>query len=145
FGDRCMRYCHDEKIGSWQKLVEFFRGVKLLYSLRQMGAPSINADNAHAKRMTQTSGFAADAADAEDQGGSLREVHDASVQGPGQILAAHLLGHVVVKPSRKREHERHDVCADVIIVDFAEVSHHHRMRDKLGIVETGWRGGLRGL
>src|SRR5262245_65014705 len=63
-----VRDCHNEEVGLRQKFVELFRAVKLLHFLWRMGAPAIHADDAHAKRMTQTGGFATDATDAEDQG-----------------------------------------------------------------------------
>ena len=60
-------------------------------------------------------------------------------------LAAQLLREVVVQPAREGEHEGHDVRADVIVVDLAEVGDDDRMRDQLRVVVAGGRRGLRRL
>src|SRR6516162_6754619 len=104
-----MRDRHDEEVGLRQKLVELFRTVKLVHTLRGMVTPSIYPDHAHSERMAQASGFAANATNAEDQGGSFGKVHDSSIQRSGQIFAPHLLGHVVVKSPPESEDECHDV------------------------------------
>ena len=73
--------------------------------------------------------------DVEDQRGGLGQVDDPRILGPAQILAAHLLGQVVVKPPSEGEHKSHDVRADVIVEDFAEIRHHYWMIDQLRVVQ----------
>ena len=84
---------------------------------------AVDADHAHAEGLAQARRLAADAADAEDQRGALGQVHDAGVERARRVLAAHLLRQVVVQAAREREHERHDVRADVIVEDLAEIGH----------------------
>ena len=60
-------------------------------------------------------------------------------------LAPELLRQVDVQPPRERQHEGHDVRADVVVVDLAEVGDDHRMRDQLRIVEPRRRRRLRRL
>src|SRR5262245_59469830 len=95
--------------------------------------------------MTQTRRLAANAADAKDEGDRLRQMHNTGIMRPGCIFAAHLLWQVVGKAPREREDEGHDGRADVIVEYLAKICGHHRVGDKLRVVETGRRGDLRGL
>src|SRR6266851_2989908 len=63
----------------------------------------------------------------------------------GPPLAPELQRQVVVEPAREREHEGHDVRADVVVVDLAEVGDHRRVRDQLVVIVAGGRRSLRGL
>ena len=116
--------------------------MQLVHAFRPIGAPTIDADHTHAECLAQARRLAADAADAEDQGGALGQVQDAGVERSRRILAAHLLRQVGVKIAREGQHERHDVRADVIVEDLAEVGDLNRVRDQLGIVEASRRRGV---
>ena len=50
-----------------------------------------------------------------------------------------------MQPAREGENERHDVRADMVIEDLAEICHHGGVRDQLGVVPAGRRGRLRRL
>ena len=119
--------------------------VQLVHALRSIGPSRVHADHAHAECVAQARRLGADAAHAEDQSSRLGQVHDAGIERPGAILATHLLRQVGVKIAREGEDERHDVRADVIVIDLAEIGDHDGMRDELGIIEAGRRSGLRGL
>jgi hypothetical protein len=96
--------------------------------------------------MSRPRGLGADAAHAHDQRGRVGQVEHAALLAPLRLpLATHLAREVVVKAAREREDERHDVGADHVVVDLAEVRHDHGVRDERGRVVAGGRRGLRRL
>ena len=111
----------------------------------RLAPPRVDADHAHAEGLRQPRRLAADAAHAHDQRGGLGQVHHAGIGRRGPPLAPELERQVVVEPAREREHEGHDVRADVVVVDLAEVGDHHRVRDQLVVIVAGGRRGLRRL
>ena len=90
-------------------------------------------------------GLRADAADANDQRGGFRQMDDTVVLGRLLPLAAQLLRDVDVQAAREREHESHDMRADVVVEDLAKVGDLDRMRDQFRKVIAGGRRGLRRL
>ena len=50
-----------------------------------------------------------------------------------------------MQAARKAEHEGHDVSADVVVEDLAQIGHHDRMLDQRRIVESSGRRDLRRL
>ena len=50
-----------------------------------------------------------------------------------------------MEPPREREHEGHDVGADVVVEDLAKIGDDGRVRDQLVVIEAGGRRGLRRL
>jgi hypothetical protein len=54
-------------------------------------------------------------------------------------LSPELLRDVAMQAARERQDEGHDVRADVVVEDLAEVRHDHRVRDELRIVVPGGR------
>ena len=146
FGRRRMRDRHDDEVGAAAaarraRRADAARRHPRGASLRRASI----ADHPHAEGLAQARRLAADAAHADDQRRRLGQMHDAGVERLGLLFAAHLLRQVVVQAAREGQHEGHDVRADVIVEDLAEVGDHHGVRDQLGIVVPGRRRRLRRL
>ncbi len=65
--------------------------------------------------------------------------------GAGRHSSIQLLRQILMQPAREGEDERHDVRADMVIEDLAEICHHGGVRDQLRVVPAGRRGRLRCL
>ena len=50
-----------------------------------------------------------------------------------------------MQPARESEDERHDVRADMVIEDLAEICHHRGVRNQFRVVPAGRRSRLRRL
>jgi len=84
----------------------------------------------HAKRGGEARGLRADPAHADDERGGLRQVDHAAIVRLPAPLAPELPRQVVLEPARERQDERHDVRADVVVVDLSEIRHHDGMSDQ---------------
>ena len=127
-----MRHRQDHEIGGRQQRVELVAAVQFGNARRLVAAPLIDADHPNAECSAKPSDLAADAADPDDERRRLGRMHDPGVLRQLLPFAVQLLRKVVLQTAREGEHKRHHMCADVIVVDLAEVGDLHRVRDQLG-------------
>jgi hypothetical protein len=135
----------DHEVGLGQEGVQVLGARQLEDAGRGLATAGIDADHPHAEGVREPGGLASDAAHPHHQRGGLGQVHHPGVDRRRLPLAPELQRQVVVQPAREREHEGHDVGADVVVVDLAEVGDHHRVRDQLAMVVAGGWGRLRSL
>ena len=146
-GRRRVRHGEDDEVGQRQQRVERVGPVEL--RARPGGASRRRASTPITRMPKAAASRAASAPmppTPDDQRRRLGQVDHAAVSMRLRPpLAPELLREIVVQPAREREHEGHDVGADVVVVDLAEIRDDGRVRDQLRIVEARRRRGLRRL
>jgi hypothetical protein len=145
-GGRRVGHCQHHEVGEREQRIERVRSVQLPDAGRRVTPARVHAGHVHPEGLHQPRRFGADAAHADDQRGGVGQVDDAArfpaLRAP---FTLELPREVVVKAARERQDERHDVRADEIVVDLAEVRDRDRMRDQRGRVVSGRRRRLRRL
>jgi hypothetical protein len=119
--------------------------VQLQHARRRFTTPRVDAHDVHPERGREPCRLAADPADADDQRRGLRQVDHAAVIGLPPPLSPQLSRKVVVESAGERQDERHDVGADVVVVDLAEIGHGRRVSDQRRRIVAGRRRRLRRL
>ena len=136
-----VRHGQDHEIGGGQQRVELVAAVQLGNPGRCVAPALVDADHPHPERGGEPRDLATDPADAHNECRRLGEMHDTGILRQPLPFAPELLRDVVMQPAGKGEHKGHDMRADVVVVDLAEIGDRHRVRDQLGIVIAG--GGCR--
>jgi len=138
-GRRRMRHGEDDEIGARQKGIERLGTVKLHHAGRRIPPARVHPDHPHPEGGGEPRGLRADPAHAHHERRGLGQVDDPGVERRRAPHSLELSRQVQVQPAREGQEEGHDVRADMVIVDLAEIGHDRRVRDQLRVVPPGGR------
>lgn len=92
---------------------------------RSLAAARAHSEHSHSQCGSEARSFRADAAHSDNQRCRLWQVDDTGVVRRWTPLAIDLLRQIPMQPAREGKNECHDVRADIVLEDLAEICHHH--------------------
>ena len=136
---RCFRDGDDDEICSWQHIQQGLRAVQFSQAGGWLRQARVHPQDRHAELGAQARGLAADAAHTDHHRRGLGQVDGGVALAPDSL---NLLRDVDLQPAGEGQQQRHDMGADVVVVDLAGVGDHHLTVDKRLSIVPGPRAGL---
>ena len=105
----------------------------------------VDSEHLHSEGSGEPSSLRADAAHPNDERCSLGQVDHPGVERRRKPFAIQLLRQIPMQSAREGEDKCHDVRADMVIENFAEICHNRGVRNQLRVVPARRRSRLGGL